>query len=198
MTPVVNEPEQEPSTNHTSLVSAQSVNDAGNSENGPLIQEALSCSLQVPEITSDSESSYGDTLTQTSITKLLSKKFKVLKDYSGTPFLRPSLLWPFKRDDLSSGVDINTFMFGFTLSNGLSTSVGLSSGWPLKRGSTVIVFLYIFFSEHTLCFLFDSYLNSFNADIRIKAPDCCRKLRAPQWNNGEFTEVILRRPHWMS
>ena len=34
--------------------------------------------LQLPDSgTSDAESSYGDTLTQTSITKLLSKKFKV-------------------------------------------------------------------------------------------------------------------------
>ena len=45
--------------------------------------------------------------------------------------------WPFKRGGLSLGVVINTFMFRFTLSNGLSRGVGLSSGWPLKRGSTV-------------------------------------------------------------
>ena len=44
--------------------------------------------------------------------------------------------WPFKRGGLSS-VKINTFMFRFTLSNGLSRGVGLSSGWPLKRGSAV-------------------------------------------------------------
>ena len=48
--------------------------------------------------------------------------FKIL--YSGTPLVRPPLLrqklWPFKRGDLSSGVEINTFMFRFTLSSGLS------------------------------------------------------------------------------
>ena len=45
--------------------------------------------------------------------------------------------WPFKRGGLSSRVEINTFMFRFTLSSGLSRGGGLSSGWPLKRGSTV-------------------------------------------------------------
>ena len=46
--------------------------------------------------------------------------------------------WPFKRGGHSSGVEINTFMFRFTLSSGLSRGGGLSSGWPLKRGSTVV------------------------------------------------------------
>ena len=54
-----------------------------------------------------------------------------------TPFA--SEKWPFKRGGLSSGVEINTFMFRFTLSSGLSRAVGLSSGWPLKRGSTVLI-----------------------------------------------------------
>ena len=45
--------------------------------------------------------------------------------------------WPFKRGGLSSGVVINTFMFKFTLSSSLSRGGDLSSGWPLKRGSTV-------------------------------------------------------------
>ena len=45
--------------------------------------------------------------------------------------------WPFKRGGLSSGVEINKFMFRFALSSGLSIGDGLSSGWPLKRGSTV-------------------------------------------------------------
>ena len=53
-----------------------------------------------------------------------------------TPFA--SEKWPFKRGGLSSGVEINTFMFRFTLASGLSRGVGLSSGWPLKRGSTVL------------------------------------------------------------
>ena len=53
-----------------------------------------------------------------------------------TPFA--SEKWPFKRGGLSSGVEINTFMFRFTLSSGLSRGGGLSSGWPLKRGSTVV------------------------------------------------------------
>ena len=42
---------------------------------------------------------------------------------------------PFNRGDLSSGVEIKTFMFRFTLSSGLSRGGGLSSVWPLKRGS---------------------------------------------------------------
>ena len=45
--------------------------------------------------------------------------------------------WPFKRGGLLSGVKINTFMFRYTLSSGLSRGGSLSSGWPLKRGSTV-------------------------------------------------------------
>ena len=36
--------------------------------------------------------------------------------------------WPFKRGGLSSGVKINTFMFRFTLSSGLSKGGGFSSG----------------------------------------------------------------------
>ena len=52
-----------------------------------------------------------------------------------TPFAPEK--WPFKRVGLSSGVKSNTFMFRFTLSSGLSRGGGLSSGWPLKRGSTV-------------------------------------------------------------
>ena len=46
--------------------------------------------------------------------------------------------WPFKRGVLWSVVEINTFMFRFTLSRGLSRGGGFSSGWPLKRGSTVL------------------------------------------------------------
>ena len=38
--------------------------------------------------------------------------------------------WPFKRGGLSS-VEINTFMFRFTLSSGLSRGGGLSKGVPL-------------------------------------------------------------------
>ena len=52
-----------------------------------------------------------------------------------TPFA--SEKWPFKRGGLLSGVEINTIMFWFTLWSGLSRGGGLSSGWPLKRGSTV-------------------------------------------------------------
>ena len=51
---------------------------------------------------------------------------------SGTPFVRPPLLHkkklPFKRGGLSSEVEINTFMFRFTLSSGLSRGGGLSKG----------------------------------------------------------------------
>ena len=53
-----------------------------------------------------------------------------------TPFA--SEKWPFKRGGLLSWVKINTFMFIFTLPSGLSREGGLSSGWPLKRGSTVL------------------------------------------------------------
>ena len=53
-----------------------------------------------------------------------------------TPFAQEK--GPFKRDGLLSGVKINTFMFRSTLSSDLSRGGGLSSGWPLKRGSTVI------------------------------------------------------------
>ena len=49
-----------------------------------------------------------------------------------TPFA--SEKWPFKRGGLSSGVEINTFLFRFTLSSGLSRGGGLSSGWPLNIG----------------------------------------------------------------
>ena len=54
-----------------------------------------------------------------------------------TPF-SPEM-WLFKKGGLLSKEQINTFMFRFTLSSGLSRGVGLSSGWPLKRGSTVLV-----------------------------------------------------------
>ena len=53
-----------------------------------------------------------------------------------TPFAPEK--WPFKRGGLLSGVEIYIFMFRFTVSSGLSRGAGLSSGWPLKRGSTVI------------------------------------------------------------
>ena len=43
-----------------------------------------------------------------------------------TPFA--SEKWPFKRGGLLSGVEINTFMFRFTSSSGLSRGGGLSSG----------------------------------------------------------------------
>ena len=51
-----------------------------------------------------------------------------------TPFAPEK--WPFKRGGLSSGVKINTFMFRFTLSSGLSRGAasrqgGLSKGVPL-------------------------------------------------------------------
>ena len=61
-----------------------------------------------------------------------------------TPFVPEK--WPFKRGGLLSGVEINTFMFRFTLSSGLSRGVGLSSGWPLKRSSTL---LHIMSPQHT-------------------------------------------------
>ena len=67
--------------------------------------------------------------------------------YSGTPLVRPSPFapewWPFKRGGLSSGLKINTFMFRFTLFSGLSRGDGLSLGWPLKKGSTILLFVYL-------------------------------------------------------
>ena len=51
-------------------------------------------------------------------------------------------MWPFKRVGLSSSVEIYTFMFRFTLPRGLSRGVGLTSRWPLKRGSTVYISVY--------------------------------------------------------
>ena len=56
--------------------------------------------------------------------------------FEATPFAQEK--WPFKRGGLSSGVEINTFMFRFTLSCGLSRGGGLSSGWPLKSGIYII------------------------------------------------------------
>ena len=47
----------------------------------------------------------------------------------GHPFFAPEM-WPFIRSGLSLGVEINTFMFRFTLSSGLYRGVGLLSGWP--------------------------------------------------------------------
>ena len=40
-----------------------------------------------------------------------------------------------------SGVEINTFMFRFSLIVDLSSGVDLLSGWPLKRGSNVNAFI---------------------------------------------------------
>ena len=45
-------------------------------------------------------------------------------------------MWPFKRGGLSSEVEINTFLFRFTLSSGLFRG----TVWPLKRGSTVAIY----------------------------------------------------------
>ena len=53
-----------------------------------------------------------------------------------TPFAPEK--WPVKRGGLSSGVEINTFMFRFTLSSGLSRGGGISSGWPHKRVPLVL------------------------------------------------------------
>ena len=54
-----------------------------------------------------------------------------------TPFASEKWPFNFKRGGLLSGVEINTFTLRFSLSSGLSRGSGLSSGWPLKRGSTV-------------------------------------------------------------
>ena len=57
-------------------------------------------------------------------------------NYSGIPLVRPTLLF-YQKSGLSSGVEINTFMFRYTLSSDLSRGGRLSLGWPLKMGSTV-------------------------------------------------------------
>ena len=66
---------------------------------------------------------------------------------SGTPLVRPPLYHlksGLLRGGISSGVEINIFMFRFTVSSGLSRGVGLSSGWPLKRGSNVLYLDHIY------------------------------------------------------
>ena len=63
-------------------------------------------------------------------------KIQCNPSWEATPFAPEK--WPFKRGGLSSEVKINIFMFRFTVSSDLSRGVGLSSGWPLKRGSTVL------------------------------------------------------------
>ena len=77
---------------------------------------------------------------ESKLVDLLNLRFelKVQRNLSceATPFA--SAKWPFKRGGLSSGVEIKTFMFRFSSSSGLSRGGGLSSGWPLKRGSTVL------------------------------------------------------------
>ena len=66
-----------------------------------------------------------------------------------TPFA--SEKWPFKRDGLSSGTEINTFMFRLTLSIGLSKGCGLSSGWSLERGSTIHVCVSLLWECMCIC-----------------------------------------------
>ena len=57
------------------------------------------------------------------------------------PLVRPPLLHEKNglSNGLSSGVETNTFMFRFTMWSGLSRGGGLSSEWPLKRGSIVSI-----------------------------------------------------------
>ena len=49
-----------------------------------------------------------------------------------TPFATE--MWPFNKAGISSGVAINTLIFRFILSSGLSSGVGISSGWPPENG----------------------------------------------------------------
>ena len=53
-----------------------------------------------------------------------------------TPFAAE--IWPFKRGGLSTGVEINTFVFKFTLSCGLTRRVGILSWWHLQKGFAVL------------------------------------------------------------
>ena len=48
-------------------------------------------------------------------------------------------MWPSTRGGLLAGVEISTYMLELTLTSDLFKGVGLSSGWPLKRGSTLMV-----------------------------------------------------------
>ena len=59
---------------------------------------------------------------------------------SDTPLVKPPFLCQkcgLSRGVVTLGVEINTFMIRCVSSNGLSKGVGLSSGWPLKRGYTL-------------------------------------------------------------
>ena len=54
----------------------------------------------------------------------------------GHPFFTRKVA--FQEGGLSSGVEFNILLFKFTVPSVLFRRVGLSSGWPLKRGSTVM------------------------------------------------------------
>ena len=57
--------------------------------------------------------------------------------YSGIALVRSPILQ--EKCGLSSGGKLNTFMFRLTLISGFSRELVLSSGWPLKRRSTVLI-----------------------------------------------------------
>ena len=61
-----------------------------------------------------------------------------------------SEMWPFKRGSFLSGVEINTFMFRFTLSSGLSRGVCLTLVWPFKRVTTVLYCIVRMLIFHTV------------------------------------------------
>ena len=67
---------------------------------------------------------------------VLKKSKKHISSRYGNPSCEVN---PLRRGDLLSGVEINTFKFGSTLTSGLSKGIGHSLGWPLNRGSSVVV-----------------------------------------------------------
>ena len=90
----------------------------------PQIAPACTGGMGIPEI-------------RNSPSLFLSYQNKQILSIQWNPFCEATLFasekWPFKRGGLLTGVEINTFMFRFTLSSGLSRGAGLSSGWPLVR-----------------------------------------------------------------
>ena len=65
--------------------------------------------------------------------------------------------WPFKRGGLLPGVEINTFMFRFTLPSGLSRGGGLPSGWT-QKGFHCISHYLLCSRVHKICFVVMIYL----------------------------------------
>ena len=94
-----------------------------------------------------------------------------------TPFASQN--WPFKRGGLLSGVEINTFMFRFTLSSGLSRGGGLS------MGSTVLEI-----SSSIQCKTTIAIQNHYTWESIIKS---CSEMSMPPF---KFTAITRPVPYW--